>query len=228
MSPKKTEDPTPEELQAILGDETPATPAPAPVPEPGQGSYNQFQQLIGALIEGMKGIAMSPESLKDILKQQGEITAELSRKARWPENPQHPGISAYSYPEGDLAHEKPKLSRETYFCGAREDEEHLTPGEILAYNAIISPKVCRGGAWRAEIIQSQAMGAKPTLHVIVPKDTVDQRMTLPSLHLILHELNGGPSTQDVMTLIQQIEQLKAALLSKGMTTAELEGQLLKA
>ena len=102
----------------------------------------------------------------------------------------------------------------------------MTPSEIDAYNAIDTPREVRNGAWRAVIKKPTAVGGKQTLEIWVPKDTVDQRMVLPSLHLILHELNGGPSTENIMDLIKQIESLKALLASKGATASELEAALL--
>lgn len=215
-------------------DQSPLLEASDPEPEPdvqepdAPASYHQFHQLIGALTQAMQGMTLSPAALKEILASQSEVTADLARKARWPESATHPGISAYSYPEGDVAHPKPKLLRETFFCGVREDEERLTPGEIDAYNQFSEPREARGGSWRVRIVKPTAMGAREELHVIVPKDTVDQRMMLPSLHLILHELNGGPSSADVMALIKQIDILKATLLAKGTTAHELETVLLGA
>lgn len=191
----------------------------------GQAGMSLFMGMLDKLVDKLAATQMSPTAMKEILMESGKITAEMARKAKWPENAEHPHISVYSYPEGDLLHPKPTLTRTTWFCGVREEEDRLTPAEIEGYNAITEPKSCRGGAWRAELKLPTAMGAKPDLFVWVPKETVDQRMVLPSLLLILHELNGGPSTDDVMSLLKQIEGLKALLIAKGTTTTELEATL---
>jgi len=208
-----------------------------PIPEPdvasitpadlqGPAGFALFASFMGKLVDKMTAAQVSPAALKDILTETGKVNAELARKAKWPENPDHPHISAYSYPEGDVLRPKPKLKRETFFCGYREDEERLTPGEIEAFNAIDGPLEARGGSWRAVVKKPLAKGGKETLEIYVPKDSVDQRMVLPSLHLILHELNGGPSTEDIMTLVKQIEGLKALLAAKGATAEELEAAML--
>lgn len=192
----------------------------------GPGGFALFATFMDKLVTKITEAQMSPAALKDILTETGKISAEAAQKARWPENASHPHVSVYSYPEGDILRPKPKLVRDTYFCGVREEEDRLTPGEIDAFNAIDTPREIRGGAWRAVIKTPKSVGGKQTLEVYVPKDTVDQRMLLPSLHLILHELNGGPSTEDVMSLVKQIESLKSLLAAKGVTTSELEAALL--
>src|ERR1700741_3988648 len=100
MSAKKPPVDVPSDYLSAFDDEMSQGPDPdpstqAPVPD----SYNQFTQMLGALTHAMQGIALSPAALKDILASQAEVTGELARKARWPESPTHPGISAYSYPE---------------------------------------------------------------------------------------------------------------------------------
>lgn len=209
-----------------------AVPGPAPaatgLPAGGTITAQDFMQVMAQFAEAIKSVGLDKGALSDILKQQGEATAELARKAKWPENATHPHISVFSYPEGDIARPKPKLTRLTYFCGAEEQEDALTPAEIDAYNAITAPREVRGGAWRAVIKRPSAVGGKEELWIWVPKDTVDQRMVLPNLHLILHELNGGQSTSDVYALVQQIAQLKAMVLAgvKPQSAADLELALL--
>lgn len=186
---------------------------------------DRLEQLIMALPAAMAGLALNPSQLREII--QGAV--EGTTQKRILENTIHPHISAYSYPEGDIARPKPKLIRKTYFCGIEEKEDRLSPGEIDAYNAIVEPREARGGAWRAKIMRARHLGDPGELQVFVPAASVDQRMMLPgSLTLILLELNGGPSSSDVVVLLRQIETLKAMLLNKGMTASQLEEQLLGA
>lgn len=209
---------------------TVGTPAAAS-PVQGVVTQDQFMSLMGALVDKIGSIGLSQESLKEILTEAGKTTAEVARKARWPENPEHDHISAYFSKDDHIKYggiaNKPKLARITYFCGMEEKEDRLTVGEILAYNAITTSTEVRGGAWRATVKKPSAMGGKQELWVWVPKETVDQRMVLPSLALILHELNGGESTQDVMQLLNQISALKAMVMElKGVSATDLEKQLL--
>lgn len=188
-----------------------------------EGTNEDLKALISAFTESIKGVALKPEQIKELIAG----VASGTQKALRPEVAVHPGISVFSYPEGDVARPKPVLTRDTYFCGIKEEEERLTPGEIDAYNAVGQPRECRGGSWRAEIKRSQSVGGKESLFVWVPHNTMDQRNVLPpSLILLLTELNGGPSTENLLDLLRQIENLKALLVKKGSTVAELETALL--
>lgn len=53
-----------------------------------------------------------------------------------PENQEHPQISAYSYPEGDLKRPKPALKCPVFWVGYPETVETLTPAEIDALNTL--------------------------------------------------------------------------------------------
>jgi hypothetical protein len=179
--------------------------------------------LIEKLGDKLSEAQFSPAMLKEIMMESQKAAAEATHKAMRPENAVHPHISVYSYPEGDIERPKPKLTRDTFFCGIREEEDRLTPSEILAFNAITQPIDARGGEWRALIKKAKHMNAKDELHIFVPIASVDQRMVLPhQLVLLLHELNGGPSTGDLSELLQQIENLKKALASKGSSPAEIQ------
>lgn len=46
------------------------------------------------------------DALKEVLAQTSQATAQAMQKAMKPENTDHPGVSAFSYPEGDKAHPK--------------------------------------------------------------------------------------------------------------------------
>jgi hypothetical protein len=71
----------------------------------------------------------------DVLKQLALNQTEMLVRAM-PENKQHPGISAYSYPEGDLKAPKPRLKCDILWVGYPETVETLTPAEIEALNAL--------------------------------------------------------------------------------------------
>lgn len=240
MSTKKQTEPTPTPDLESLGADSPDAPqaggfdevtgsAPEAFGTDAPMTQNQFGQMMGAFLQGLKSLSMSPESLREILQEVGKTNAEVARRARWPENPDHEHISVYFTKEDKAKYggeeNKPILKRKTYFCGIEEKADRLTVGEVLAFNAIDTPMECRGGAWRAVIKKPQAVGGQEELWIWVPKETVDQRMVLPSLHLILHELNGGPSTEDVMALLIKIKKLEALVMSKGGTAQELEAAL---
>jgi len=194
--------------------------------ETDQSTQDQLMALIQALPAAIAaaGGGLTAQQMKELL----DGVATSTQKAMRPENAVHPHISVYSYPEGDIAREKPKLKRDTFFCGHKENEDQLTPGEIEAYNAFNEPREARGGSWRAEIKRSRSVGGREALFIWVPAASVDHRMMLPSgLTLILNELNGGPSTENIAVLLNQIERLKSMLLqTKTVTAQDLEAALL--
>lgn len=182
-----------------------------------------LSKLVDKLTEAAQAAALKPSDLEAILTRAGLSSAEAMRGKLAPENQTHPGKSAFSYPEGDVARPKPELARKTYFCGMEERADRLTPAEIDGYNALKQSTQARNGRWTAKV---RVRGEKEELWVDVPANTVDQRMDLPPLVLILHELAGGPSTEDIGALVRQIDALKAMVMdAKRLTPAQLEAQL---
>ena len=57
-------------------------------------------------------------------------------KREMPENKQSPGISVFSYPEGEMRRPKPQLKCKFTWCGADETWETLTPEEIELRNKL--------------------------------------------------------------------------------------------
>lgn len=166
-------------------------------------SYAHIKQLAPALgAHRAAGGGISKDDLKDLMNAQ--------RKALRPENEQHPGISVYSYPEGELARPKPPLRRETYFCGAREKADLLDPQEIELYNRFTVSTTARGGKWEATIRQRD--GVESLWITCAGAHNPDSPTgPLPALTLILRELLDGPSATDPETLSQRVAQLEAAL-----------------
>jgi hypothetical protein len=170
---------------------------------------------------------LSAPQLEAILTKVGLSTAEGMRMSLKPENTEHRNESAF-FTARDKAkygswQNKPTLTRKTFFVGAEEKDERLMPEEIEGYNAITKYCEARNGKWKAQIKKN---GQAEELWIDVPCETVDNRMDLPSLILILHELNGGRSTADVHSLIKQIEILKRDAISRGASAGELEALLM--
>ena len=194
---------------------------------PREMTNNLLAELVDKLSTAVGNAGMKPDQLEAILNKVGLATAEGMRQTLRPENSECTHISAY-FTELDKAkygsfENRPKLTRKTYFVGAEEKEDNLTCAEIEAYNKITDFREARGGRWKAELKRN---GRDETLWVWVPCETVDQRMDIPSLLLILHELNGGPSTADAHQLLKQIEYLKGLAVKSGADATELEKELL--
>jgi hypothetical protein len=160
--------------------------------------------------------ALSKDDLQDVIsgaaKAASEAGAEGMRRVLHPQNAQHPSISAYSHPEGDVANPKPALAYVAYFCGSRLDPAQMTPREIESVNAITRSCSARDGRWTATIRQN---GRDQELHILVPCKSIDDRMNLPSLELACRELTAGPAAVDPMALADRVALLEKQLAEKG-------------
>jgi hypothetical protein len=134
-----------------------------------------------------------------------ELLAERSAPKN---NPNYNEVSPYTHPEGELVKPKAKLARPTFFCGGREREDTLTPHEIDLYNQFAGTRSSRNGTWTAEVRQN---GSAQELYVNVPAKSVDERMGLPPLSLILFELLQGQAAADPTRLAERVAELEAKL-----------------
>jgi len=180
--------------------------------------------VVEALIKKISEIAvggggMSATEFEQILKTNAKEHADAINKMVLPENKIIPQISVFSYPEGDTARPKPRLKdrkgkdRETIFCGARQQEDLLTPAEIDAFNAIEENCTARNGTWFAKVRRD---GQNEYLWVHVPCVDIDQRMELPSLLSILTELKSGPKAVDLESLTGELKALREKLIAAGV------------
>lgn len=181
--------------------------------------------LMELLVEKISAITangggITAAQLETILQKSAEThqtTVDVLRNTLIPENKVHPGISAYSYPEGDRLRPKPKLKYEVLFCGYRQREDNLTPDEIDALNAITGDREARNGTWRAYFRKE---GTRQLLMVecdeMVDRDRA--RDLPPMLHILL-ELGQGIPTLDPVVLLKQINALKAQMEAAGVVVA---------
>jgi hypothetical protein len=188
---------------------------------------DKLTKILEQLASQSVNAGLSASQLEAVLTKVGLSTAEGMRVSLKPENTEHRNESAFFTVRDKAKYgswlNKPKLTRKTFFVGAEEKDERLMPEEIEGFNAITSACTARNGKWTAKIKKN---GEEDELWVDVPCETVDNRMDLPSLILILHELNGGRSTADVHSLVKQIEALKRDAISRGASAGELEALLM--
>jgi hypothetical protein len=152
-----------------------------------------------------------------------QASLEEDRRQRPRENAQDPGISAFSYPEGERLRPKPKLSRETFCNNVKQNEDVLKPVEIEAFNAFRYNCSARNGTWTARV---EPYGTTERLFVDFPVKTPDDRLNLPSgLPLILKELLGGPQAVDVDSLTAQVEALQARVNAQALESRAVETAL---
>lgn len=167
---------------------------------------SQLEQQIAALTA-----QLARQSSADMGVEAVRLLAERSAPIN---NPNYNEVSPFTYPEGEKGRAKPKLSRDTFFCGARQRDEELTPQEIDLFNAFTSSRSLPKpyGSWTARLTRN---GTAEELHVDVPAGSVDARMSLPSLAAILGELLTGDvqlSQQDLVAQLRaEVEELKRSV-----------------
>lgn len=160
------------------------------------------------LVEAIKGIGVSKDDLKEVL----ESNAEGMRRALKPENARHPDISAFN-PQGERDHPKAKLRRKTFWAGIELHPDELTPLEVSLFNQVEHSCEARNGAWRAELRRT-AKDGQSELHIIFPCASVDDRMELPGMVLLMQELLGGAKSVDPATLAERVADLERQLAAK--------------
>lgn len=170
-----------------------------PTPDP----MALIAQALQTLAETQSQTAITPESLAAMLKAQGEAVSEGMRRAAHPQNAQHPGISAFN-PQGDVVSPKAPFAKDIFFCGIKQDVEMLTPIEVEMFHRFTQNMTARNGRWTATVTPN-------AVHIAVPCATIDERMNIPSLALVLKELLDGQASVDPMALAQEVALLKAQL-----------------
>jgi hypothetical protein len=185
---------------------------------------------LAALIQQRDGGGMTADQLEKIIEGQ--------RKALRPSNEQHPELSAFSFPGGDLKARQQgivkRFKREVWLNGHREDTEALTPTEVDMYNRLSeslpgpdSKRTARNGTWIVEVDRTNRK-----MHLTIPCKAVEQIMNLPgSLTLLLTEFLDGPEAVDPLHLLnsaalvkdlqQQIEELRQSIQHPAALLATL-------
>jgi hypothetical protein len=163
--------------------------------------YEHIKQLAPSLKVATSAGGLTAADLKALLDGQ--------RKAMRPENETHPGISAFSYPEGDRDRPRPELKRPTYFAGGLQREDSLTPLEIDLFNRFETTRSSRNGRWRALLKQN---GSAQELYIdIADAKSLDGRIGLPPLTSILRELLDGEEAANPDLLFARVTELEAKI-----------------
>jgi len=163
----------------------------------------QFKEFLAALTAG--GLAASSaqtEAMMDLVKAQNDMVAATQRTVRH-SNSYTPGISPFSHPEGEEAHPKGHLDRETWWLGTRVEHTQATPAEIDAFNKVTTNKIWRGDTRYGSQVT-------PTRRIInIPHVSMDERMGMPpSIPLVIRELIDGEDAIDPIKMEEKIRLLE--------------------
>lgn len=176
--------------------------AASETPEPAMDSNALLAAVLNRLVdatESNRGIS------KDDLAEVMESNSEGMRRALKPENARHPDISAFN-PKGERDFPRADLRRKTFWIGVPLVKDELTAEEIALFNGIDHNMTARGGQWTAEI-----KNGGTELHVNFPNATMDERMDLPSMRVLMTELIGGARSVSADDLLARVAQLEAQL-----------------
>ena len=88
------------------------------------------------LKELLSGNRLSKDEQLELIQKQADANAEANRRLLRPENATHPGISVYSYPEGEAARPKGDLDCKTTWAGTTLEPSTLTVDELDLTNAV--------------------------------------------------------------------------------------------
>lgn len=187
-------------------------------------TFEQLQKLLGGNAQGVPD-----DKLEQILAKTAQISADAMRKSLKPENTFHPGISVYSYPEGDRERKRPQLPfellwlgfpvhREDSVCTWYEMEEYakLQPGEYQC-------SLRDGGATiKVTVKGEEGPDGKLSRLVVNYPATRDNRSQIPSPFVWAYQMNqSGRSPQE--TFVEAMSKLLAIALQDRQEKAQRLG-----
>lgn len=137
MSDEVTETETPLPPRQSWAKKKPGRPARKTAAAAGPSfTEDQFSRLLAVMAATAKPDgAFDLAALKEVLATTSLQTAQAMQKAMKPENQEHPGKSAMSYPEGDVARPRPVLPFEFWYnnypCHMFPETEHWRELELM-------------------------------------------------------------------------------------------------
>jgi hypothetical protein len=175
-----------------------------------------------AAAEPNMAMQLALESLKASVAASTQLGEEIKRTVRR-SNMTHSQQSEFNYDPrcelcregkehpltGTLAHPKPPLIHETYFCYMKQKVDELTPVEVELFNSFTESTESRYGTWTATLERTSKK--KTRLHVKVPCLTNDDLATAPVLEVILMELLYGDRSVNPVLAMERIKDLEAKM-----------------
>ena len=154
-----------------------------------ENADDRFDRLIQALMAS-RSEGITKDDLAAIL----DANARGIQRALKPDNPEHPGKSAFSYPEGDRARPRPALPCEFYYNAYPvhmfPETEHWRELELMAQVKPGDYTVIRkDGSKTAVTVKGErnADGKLTKLEVIFPVSREDKHL-IPPKHVVLYQL----------------------------------------
>lgn len=183
-------------------------------------STEDLKEQIAALSAQVKGLmkqatkgGLDADTLEAMLTRVASMTAEAQDRMLHPDNREHPGISDYSYPEGDLKRPRPDLKCHMSWVGYPIHTDTLRYDEIELLNQA-EPGTYRfrrtDGTTDELVIRADRdnLGNPTRLHFVF--EARERKDTLPSMVDMLRVAFGVKSPQEVEldALRAEVERLR--------------------
>lgn len=162
-------------------------------------SEDQFAKLLEVLAAGRQsGGGIDADMLQAALSGAAQVSAQAMKKAMKPENESHPGISAFSYPEGDV--KRPKIAPpfeflyNRYPCSKFLETEHWRECELMAqvkageYTVIRSDGSLMRVTVKADV---DANGVPTRMEVEFPVSREDKNLIPPKAAVLYQIVHAG-------------------------------------
>lgn len=167
--------------------------------------------------------AQSDEQRAAALKQ-ADVLQQVLVKTK-PENAEHPGVSAYSYPEGDKARPKPSLRCTTTICGhqfKKDAVDTLTPAEVDLLNKLDAGTyhVTKADGSRMKLTSEfvrNSEGALQEIRISWPCKNEHRHNHLSMVSYLQQAIDGAIPSHDEM--MAEIARLKLELSSRSVVGA---------
>src|SRR3990167_2817922 len=123
--------------EAAIGEGQDVAAAETPSAPPKVTQTDLLAKMVELLSEIRTNPSTSLESKERVALEAERLLLEQERlKREMPENKQAPGISVFSYPEGELAHPKEPLKCKMFWVGYELTTDTLTPTEVQLLNKL--------------------------------------------------------------------------------------------
>ena len=102
-----------------------------------QEQIASLKATVNALLAQQKSAGLDENKLEAILMRVSQMSADAAERAANPSNKTHPGISVFSYREGDRERPRPDLQCQVFWAGYPIDKDTTTAEEIELFNAAV-------------------------------------------------------------------------------------------
>lgn len=172
-----------------------------------RGQIAALQATVKMLAEQKSGGQMDESRLEAMFTRVGTMIAEAQERAANPSNKIHPGISVYSYPEGDVKRPRPDFKCEMYWLGYPAGLDNTTAEEMELMNQAepgdYNFRRTDGGLEKFVVTAHRDAGGKPTRLLFSIPD-YSNRAAWPDNPTILRQALRIKSPQEL-----ELEKLRA-------------------